>query len=177
MKPWLKRRKNLEFCETLLPDLRLEEEYNYNILLRMTSENSKEIFQLINDISTENAKLRGLILPRLQLLSTGYNFYQQRSYTRVMVMSIILRNQLKSSTFTSFPLSSSSFFLLWWSLLFFYFPQKLYIKNKSPDLSLYEGHSLKFKIGTPETSPFLIIFYFFAIFYHFFLICFFYLLF
>ena len=77
MKPWLKRRKNLEFCETLLPDLRLEEEYNYNILLRMTSENSKEIFQLISDISTENAKLRELILPRLQLLSTGYNFYQQ----------------------------------------------------------------------------------------------------
>ena len=77
MKPWLKRRKNLEFCETLLPDLRLEEEYNYNILLRMTSENPKEIFQLINDISTENAKLRELILPRLQLLSTGYNFYQQ----------------------------------------------------------------------------------------------------
>ena len=32
VKPWLKRRKNLEFYETLLADLWLEE-YNYNILL------------------------------------------------------------------------------------------------------------------------------------------------
>ena len=39
VKPWLKRRKNLEFYETLLAELRLEDEYNYNILLRMTSEN------------------------------------------------------------------------------------------------------------------------------------------
>ena len=77
MKLWLKSRKNLELYGNLFAELRLEEEYNYNILLRMTSENSKEIFQLISDISTENAKLRELILPRLQLLSTGYNFYQQ----------------------------------------------------------------------------------------------------
>ena len=39
VKSWLKRRKNLEFYETLLAELRLEDEYNYNILLRMTSEN------------------------------------------------------------------------------------------------------------------------------------------
>ena len=50
MKPWLKRRKNFEEV-TLLEKLLLEEEYNYNILLRMTSENPEEIFQLIkNDI-------------------------------------------------------------------------------------------------------------------------------
>ena len=59
VKPCLKRRKNLEFYETLLAYLRLEEEYNYNILLRMTSENSEEIFQLIkDDIPKENTKLR-----------------------------------------------------------------------------------------------------------------------
>ena len=46
MKPWLKRRKNLEFYETLLAELWLEYEYNYNILLRMTSENFEKIFQM-----------------------------------------------------------------------------------------------------------------------------------
>ena len=63
VKPCLKRRKNLEFYETLLAYLQLEE-YNYNILLRMTSENSEEIFQLIkDDIPKENTKLRNS--PRL----------------------------------------------------------------------------------------------------------------
>ena len=47
MKPWLKRRKKLEFYETLLAELPLEDEYNYNILLRMTSANFEETFQLI----------------------------------------------------------------------------------------------------------------------------------
>ena len=46
---WLKRRKNLKLHGTLLAKLQLEEEYNYNILLCMTSENFKEIFQLIKD--------------------------------------------------------------------------------------------------------------------------------
>ena len=55
VKAWLKRRKNLELYGTLLAELRLEEEYNYNILLRMTSENFEEIFQLIkDDIPKEN---------------------------------------------------------------------------------------------------------------------------
>ena len=42
--------------------MRLEEEYNYSILLRMTSENFEEIFQLIkDDIPKENTNLRELI--------------------------------------------------------------------------------------------------------------------
>ena len=66
MKRWLKRRKNLEFYETLLAELRLEYVYNNNILLRMTSENFVKIFQLIKgDITKENAKMRELISPRL----------------------------------------------------------------------------------------------------------------
>ena len=66
MKPWLKRRKNLECYETLLPELRLEDKYNYNILLRMASENFEEVFQLIkDDITKENTKMRELIPPRL----------------------------------------------------------------------------------------------------------------
>ena len=55
MKPWLKRRKNSEFYETLVAELWLENEYNYNILLRMTSENCEKIFQLMkDDITKEN---------------------------------------------------------------------------------------------------------------------------
>ena len=47
VKTWLKRRKNLEFYQTLPAELQLEDEYNYNIILPMTSENFEEIFQLI----------------------------------------------------------------------------------------------------------------------------------
>ena len=66
VRPWLKRRKNSEFYETLLADLSLEEESNYKTLLRMTSENSEEIFQLIKDNTPkENTKLRELIPLRL----------------------------------------------------------------------------------------------------------------
>ena len=62
----LKEEKNIELYGTLLPELPLEEEYNYNILLRMTSKNFEEIFQLIkNDIPKENINLRELISPRL----------------------------------------------------------------------------------------------------------------
>ena len=55
-----------ELYETLLAELWLEKEYNYNILLRMTSENFEEIFQLIkNNIPKDNTNLRELILPKL----------------------------------------------------------------------------------------------------------------
>ena len=43
VKPWFKRRKNVELYGTLLAELPLEEEYNYNILLRMTSKNWRNI--------------------------------------------------------------------------------------------------------------------------------------
>ena len=49
MKPWLERTKNSEPSGTLLVELRLEEQYNYKVLLRMTSENFEEIIQLIKD--------------------------------------------------------------------------------------------------------------------------------
>ena len=66
MKRWLNRRNNWELYGTLLAELQLEEEYNYNILLRMTSENFEEIFQLIKDnIPKENTNLRELIPSRL----------------------------------------------------------------------------------------------------------------
>ena len=66
MKSCIKRRKNLELHGALLVELRLEEEYNYNILLPMTSENFDEMFQLMKDgMPKENSKLRERILPRL----------------------------------------------------------------------------------------------------------------
>ena len=50
----------------LLAEMRLEDEYNYNILLRMTSKNFEEIFQLIkSNITKKNTKLRELTPPRL----------------------------------------------------------------------------------------------------------------
>ena len=55
VKPWLKKEKNLEFDETLLAQLRLKDKYNYNHILRMTSENVEGIFQLIKeDIAREH---------------------------------------------------------------------------------------------------------------------------
>ena len=66
MKLWLKSGKNLELYGNLFAELRLEEEYNYNILLRMTSENFEEVFQLIkDDIPKESTNLRELIPPRI----------------------------------------------------------------------------------------------------------------
>ena len=66
MKIWLKIRKKLQFYETLLAELRLQDEYNYNTLLQIAFENFEEILQLIKDDRTkENTKLRELIPPRL----------------------------------------------------------------------------------------------------------------
>ena len=66
MNPLLKRRKNVELYGTLLAELPLEEEYDYNIQLSMNSEIFEEIFQLIKDnIVKENTNLRELIPPRL----------------------------------------------------------------------------------------------------------------
>ena len=46
--------------------MRLGDEYSYNIVLQMTSENFEEIFQLIkDDITKENNEMRKLILPKL----------------------------------------------------------------------------------------------------------------
>ena len=50
----------------LLAEMRLEDEYNSNILLQMSSENFEEIFQLIkDDITKENTRMRELISRRL----------------------------------------------------------------------------------------------------------------
>ena len=101
VKPWLKRRKNLKFYETLVAELRLKDERNYNIVLRMTSKNFEEMFQLIkDDITKENIKMKELIPPRLaptiSFLSTGelYKSYVYEYYYFYSTMN--------SSTFTSF---------------------------------------------------------------------------
>ena len=66
MKPWLKRKKNCGFYETLLAELRLEGKYNYKNYLWMTSEHFEEIHQLIkDDITKENTNMRDLTPLRL----------------------------------------------------------------------------------------------------------------
>ena len=71
MKLWLKGRKNLQFYETLLAELWLDEECNYKNYFQMTSENFDKIFQLIkDDITKENTKMRDLIPHRLYLAAT-----------------------------------------------------------------------------------------------------------
>ena len=101
MKPWLKRRKNLESHGTLLAELRLEDEHKHNILLRIASENFEEICQLTkDDITKENTKMRELIPPRLAatigFLSTG------ESYKSYVYECYPFYSTINRSTFTSF---------------------------------------------------------------------------
>ena len=49
VKPWLKRRQSMGVYEILPAELRLEDDTITKNYLRMTSENSEEIFQLIKD--------------------------------------------------------------------------------------------------------------------------------
>ena len=112
MKPWLKRRKNLKFYETLVAELRLKDERNYNIVLRMTSKNFEEMFQLIkDDITKENIKMKELIPPRLaptiSFLSTG-ELYKSYVYEYYYFYS----NMNSSTLLLLFALSSSPFFFL-----------------------------------------------------------------
>ena len=81
MKLRLKRRKYLRVFETLLAELRLEDEYNYKSYLRMSFENFEEIIQLIkDDIIKKKTKMKDSILLRLYLaattgfLSTGVSY-------------------------------------------------------------------------------------------------------
>ena len=72
----------------------LKDEYNYNILLRMTSEHCEEMFQLIKDnITKENIKFRELIPPR-QYLAASIGFLSTRKFSRVMFMRTNLPTQL-----------------------------------------------------------------------------------
>ena len=78
------REKKKSLCETLAWEkkkLRIlrnsasrtafRNEYNHNTLLRMTSKNFEEIFQLLkDDVTKENTKIRELITPRLELAAT-----------------------------------------------------------------------------------------------------------
>ena len=58
----------MEVYETLLAELRLEDECNYKSYLRIASEKFEEIFQLIkDDIRKEKTKIRERIPLRLKL--------------------------------------------------------------------------------------------------------------
>ena len=58
------KKGSLGLYETQLVEVRLEDEYNYKNYLPVTSENFKEIFQLIKDDTTkENTKLKNQFHP------------------------------------------------------------------------------------------------------------------
>ena len=106
----------------LLAEMRLEDEYNYNILLRMTSENFEEIFQLIkDDKTTQNTEMTELIPPRYNLQSQ-LAFYQQGNYKFCLSVLFFLFNYEQFN----------SYFFLCFRLLHFFFSNQ---KNKSSDLS------------------------------------------
>ena len=134
MKSWLKRRKNLELHGILLAELRLEEEYNYNILLKMTSENFDEIFQLIKDgIPKENSNLRELIPPRLSLAATIGFLSTEKLYKSYGYEYSSSYSTMSSSAFTSFrPFVFSIFSSLITSLIFL-----LSTKTSLPDLNSF----------------------------------------
>ena len=104
--------------------MRLEDEYNYNILLRITSENFKEIFQLIkDDITKENPKMRELIPPRLQLAAT-IGFWSTGELHKELCLWVLLFFLLNYEQF------NIHFFLRFRLLNLFFSNQK----SKSPDL-------------------------------------------
>ena len=121
MEPWVKRRKNLRFYETLLAQLWLEEKYNYKSYLQMTSENIEEVFQLIKDDATKtNPKMRGPIPRRLQLAATISFLSTGKSNKSYVYECYFFYSAINSSTFTSFRAFVFSIFSsLMISLVFF----------------------------------------------------------
>ena len=111
----------------LLAEMRLEDEYNYNILLRMTSENFEEIFQLIKDnITKENTKLRN---PAQAITITiTFNRELYKSYIYEYYSSYSTMNSSKFTSFRAFVFS-----VLFFSITSMIFPQKFLI-NKTKDV-------------------------------------------
>ena len=71
LKPWLWRRINLSFCETLVKELRFEDKSEYKKLLRMTPQDLHKILGLIQDnITKTNINMRDLIPPNMKLAAT-----------------------------------------------------------------------------------------------------------
>ena len=103
LKPWLKRRKTLDFMKLCLQNCGLKTSIIITFYLRMTSKNFQEILhQKKDDTAKENTKMRKLIPSRLKhaatigFLSTGklYKSYGYEYYSFYSTMN--------SSTFTSF---------------------------------------------------------------------------
>ena len=81
MKPWLNRRNELGVYNTLLRELRMEDEGEYKRFLRMIPENFDDLLNLIEcDIKKKSTIMRNPIPPNIKLaatlrfLSTGANY-------------------------------------------------------------------------------------------------------
>ena len=94
MKLRLKRRKYFRVFETLLAELRLEDEYNYKNYLRMSFENFEEIIQLIKDDIIKKKKLKWKTQSYSDYtLQPQLAFYQQGYHIRVMFKNITFSTQ------------------------------------------------------------------------------------
>ena len=81
VKPWLQKRTQFGIYDTLLQELRLQEEEDYKKFLRMSTDTFDELLQLIsNDIQKQDTVMRASIPPKIKLaatirfLSTGANY-------------------------------------------------------------------------------------------------------
>ena len=107
VKPWPKRRKELGFYETLIAELRLEDEYNYKNYLRMTFLNFEEIFQLIKDDLNERPN------PTQTTTCSHKWLFIKRGIIQKLFMSInFFYSTINSSTFTFFHALRFCIFLL-----------------------------------------------------------------
>ena len=90
VKPWLGRRTELGVYNTLLRELRVEEEFEYKKFLRMAPENFDELLNLVGvDIQKETTNMHEPIPAEMKLaatlrfLSTGANYADLQHIFRI----------------------------------------------------------------------------------------------
>ena len=90
VKPWLNRRNELGVYNTLLRELRMEDEGEYKKFLRMTPEIFDDLINLIEcDIKKKSTIMRDPIPPNIKLaatirfLSTGANYVELQHIFRI----------------------------------------------------------------------------------------------
>ena len=85
VKPWLQRRSCLGCFDTLLKELRSEDEAEYKRFLRVTTQIFDKLLELVEDITKENTRFSDAIPASIKLaitikfLATGM-FYSELAY-------------------------------------------------------------------------------------------------
>ena len=77
VKPWLQKQTQFGIYDTLLQELRLQEEEDYKKFLRMSTDTFNELLQLIsNDIQKQDTVMRASIPPKIKLELQPSDFCQ-----------------------------------------------------------------------------------------------------